>query len=1103
MRRAIAALESQRPVLGDTVTELALAPLRQLLAQAESTVAPSQLRRAQVTVLFADIVDSTALAGRLDAEDVLQVFGRMLESAAACVRTRGGRVLRYTGDGLKAGFGTAGTREDDAAQAVQAGLDILAAAQEHAAWAAQAHGLQGFAVRVGAHTGEVALGAGFEADNTLTGDTVNLAARMEQAAPPGGLRISAETWAHVRGRFDADAQPPLAVKGLDQPMSTWLVRGARGGEVERGIAGLAVPMIGREAEHARLLDALRAAAAGGGLQALTVVADAGIGKTRLLREALAEAAAGGARVLLARAQPGAEMRPWGMLHGLLSAHCGIVDSDGAKAARGKLLAGLAPELGDDAEAKAQRIGQLLGLDFGDVPALRGLDARALRDLAFAALLEWLAGLCRSRVGTAVVLVFEDLHWADEASLDALAHWMEQASALPLLLLASARPRLLERRPGWGTGGLGALLALTPLPEADRSLLADALLQRIAHPPERLRALLVQRAEGNPYYMEELLRRLLDDGVIGRDGAQWRVDEQRLERLRLPTTLVGLLQARLDALPAPERHGVQRASIVGHVFWDAALAQIDAAAPQTLDALQRRQWVRERAASAFEGTAERQFDHHLLHQVTYDTVLKDERRRGHAAVARWLAERTAGRAPEFLAITGEHAERAGDLALAVDCYGRAADEAAQRFANALAIDCLRKALRLLPADAAPRRHGLLGTLYELGDRVGDRPLQHEALALREALLSEHPDPVRQATWLADRALLADREGRPDDAFALATEAAALAGAAGNDDAAALAHGELCWLHGQRLELDDARRHLAAALAAGARVRDTHPQREVSVRVLAGVVEILNNRYVQAREMLEPVLERAEAAQLPRAQLGALNYLCSVSTGLQEHARAVQEAARFIALARRLGNVAQTGAALYMQATAYNGMGEHAQALAAAHEALPLLRQSRSRLMEADALNVVGHAHAGRGDPAAARAAFGQARQVYEDMTPGGPMGLSRLALIAEQDLAQGDLPAALAAVDTVLAGLAAGATIDIINDQTAVHWACQRVLAAAGDARAPDHLRGLQAALRAQLLQRTGSEAQAQALIAGTALYRRILAAEPTAPPGSEPARATA
>ncbi|MBT9487673.1 MAG: AAA family ATPase [Rubrivivax sp.] len=1100
LRQAIAALEAQRGVLGDAVTDLALAPLRQLLADAESTAgraAPPQLRRAQVTVLFADIVDSTALASRLDAEDVLQIFGGVLQRAADCVRARGGRVLRYTGDGLKAGFGTQGTREDDAANAVLAGLDILTAAREHAEQVARDHGVQGFALRVGAHTGEVALGAGFEADNTLTGDTVNIAARMEQAAPPGGLRISAETWAHVRGQFDGQPQPPLVVKGVAEPMATWLVQAARSGTgtVERGIAGLAIPMIGRDAERTAIAAAI-GAARHGPLQAVTVVADAGIGKTRLLREVLADAAAAadGARVLVVRAHPGAELRPWGLLHGMVSVHCGISDSDSAEQARVQLVAGLAPQLTDDPEAAAQRIGQLLGMDFGDVRALRGLDARALRDLAFADLIRWLTGLCHGATGGAAVLVFEDLHWADEASLDALAHWFVQANELPLALLMSTRPALLERRPAWGSAGPGSrLLQLDALSDAHSGTLADALLQRIDGPPEVLRTLLIERAEGNPFYMEELLRRLLDDGVIRRENASWHVNSERLQGLRLPTTLVGLLQGRLDALPPDERRGVQHASIVGHVFWDDALVQVDPAAAATLDALQHRQWVHRRTASAFDGTAERQFHHHLLHQVTYETVLKEERRRGHAAVAHWLAQRTAGRAPEFLAITGEHAERAGETALAVDCYEQAAREARKRFANAQAVECANKALRLVPADDLPRRHRLMGNLYDMLDIQADRSGQQALLAQREALLNQHPDPFHQCQWLIHQGMLADRLGEQSRSFALTTAAAELADQIGNDDVSAFSHSQLCWLHGQREEIETARAHVQQALQCAARIRETKPLREIQALLVAGIIEMRVDDLVAARSLLEQVYDRAGACDEVRSQLGALHYLSQVAVRRGEHARALEVAERFEALARRIGNPMQSSVALYQQCEVLYAMGRYALAVQRGREALSGLQQVGAQNPQCGCLGWIGHALSALGEAAEARNCFLQIQAIRLQIGPDDPQVLAAQAMVAAQDLDLGDLAQARAGVEQVLSAVAAGAQLDVNDDRIEVHWACQRVLAQACDPRAPAHLQRLQAQVQAMVLQRAGDVQGAAELIAQSALLQRIMDAG-AAPP---------
>ncbi|MDP3612373.1 MAG: adenylate/guanylate cyclase domain-containing protein, partial [Rubrivivax sp.] len=614
LQAAIEALVAQRATLGDEVLELVTAPLR---ARLSSLLRPAGLQHRQVTVLFADVVGSTVLAQGMDAEETLAILSTTLRRMADIVQAHQGRVLRFTGDGVKAAFGMDEAREDDAERAVRAGLAILAAGREQAEVAQRQHGITDFAVRVGVHTGDVALGAGVEADNTAMGAAVNIAARMEQTALPGTLRISHDTWSQVRGLFDLQAQAPLQVKGIDAPMVTYLVSGALErsvANVERGLQGLRTPMVGRSAELQRLLDAVSHARETRHLQVLTLLGDAGLGKSRLLRELTARL--NDCRVLALRSQPDGMLRPWGLLRSLLATQFSVADTDSAEVARRKVEGGLSPWFNERGEGQAQLIGQLSGLDFGDSPHVRGLDPRSLRDQAFDALRAYLQALAAQ--GPLPVLIIEDLHWADDGSLDLLQHLLAHAAALPLALVMTARPTLLARRPDWATPE--ATVPLSPLAAADGDTLAAVLLQRIAPPPPMLTELIVRRAEGNPYYMEELVRRLIDDGVIVTGHPHWTVQADRLDTLRLPTTLVGLLQARLDALPAAERQAARQASIVGHVFWDDALQALDARAPQALPALQRAAFVKARDTSDFEGTPERQFDHHLLHQVTYDTLL---------------------------------------------------------------------------------------------------------------------------------------------------------------------------------------------------------------------------------------------------------------------------------------------------------------------------------------------------------------------------------------------------------------------------------------------------------------------------------------------------
>jgi class 3 adenylate cyclase len=902
LRAGITTLEGQRALLGDMVVDLALAPLRTRLA---SLLRPAGVRRRQITVLFADVVGSTAIAQGLAAEDTLTVLNDAMQRMADLIQARQGRVLRFTGDGIKAAFGMDEVREDDAERAVRAGMAICQAGREQAAVVRRLHGVADFAVRVGVHTGDVAMGAGVDADNTAMGAAVNVAARMEQSAPPGTLRISQDTWHQVRGLFDVEAQPPLQLKGIAEPIQTYLIRATLDRSVacvERGLQGLSTPLVGRQAELQRMLDAVTQARNTRHLQSLTLLGEAGLGKSRLLREFTAALAANkeDGRVLTLRSQPDGLLRLFGLLRALLATQCGMHDTDTAEVARRKVVEGLGPWFDEHGERQAQLIGQLSGQDFADAPTVKGLDPRSLRDQAFAAIRGYLQALAAK--DALPVLLVEDLHWADDGSLDLLEHLLAHAAELPLALLMTARPALLARRPDWTAPE--ATVQLGPLPATDSDALALALLQRIDPLPPRLTELMVGRAEGNPYYMEELVRRLIDDGVIVVGDPHWTVHADRLETVRLPTTLVGLLQARLDALPASERAAARQASIVGHVFWDDALQALDAQAPQALPALQRAAFVKAHDNSDFEGTPERQFDHHLLHQVTYDTLLKAERRLGHGAAARWLAARTQGRGAEFLAMTGEHAQLAGETALAIDCFEQAGKDAQKRFANTAAVSWLRRAVVLLGDLDPQRRFNLLQQLETLADVVGDRASQDLLHAEMAALLDRHPDDKSRARLMFDASLLADRRGDFASAGRFAQQSFELAEQCGAALPAALSQYELAWLKHQ-FERDNpgALEHVRLGLQWAARIDagagDLRAITEAQLMSRSAQISVALGRLVAARETLLAVLSRGEELESPRLQVAALLHLASIAERVGRWDEAAAFAQRIRSLAGATG------------------------------------------------------------------------------------------------------------------------------------------------------------------------------------------------------------
>ena len=834
IRAATAELEARRGLLGDAVVDAAIAALAAQLAPAPAAdaPAPTQARLRQISVLFADVAGSTAWMQALGAEEAAEWLDTLLQRMAAVVREAGGEVLRFTGDGLKAAFGTHGLHEDEAERAVRAGLQILQAASP--LLRPPGAGLattEPAGIRVGVHTGPVLMGAGHEADRTAMGHAVHLAARMEQSAPVGRLRISHETWLQVRGLFECEAQAPLPVKGVQAPLQTWLVTGVAHNPERaslRGIEGLATPLVGREQPLAAL-QALAALCARERRPTLALVsAEAGIGKTRLRRELLHRL---GWPVLQARAHPSAALQPYGLWRQLLTRWLEIGDEQPAAQAQERFVQGLQPWLGAlaDAAAAARRLGHLLGLDFGGHPSVQALGGRELRDAAVTALAALLAA--RAAEGP-LLLVLDDVHWADEASLDLLERLLAPAPALanaPLAVLLLARPELAMRRapPRAGADVPAVELRLQPLTAEQGGTLADALLAPVDAPPPELKELLVSRADGNPFYMEELLRMLMDDGVIDTSAEPWRVRAAQWSALRVPGTLVGVLQARLDALPADELAALQHASIIGPVFWDSALQRLDAQAPAALPALQRKATIVAHDGSRFANEREHAFHHPLLHEVTYGTVLKATRHRGHAEAGRWLAEHLGERAGEFLALTAGHFERAGDSAMALEYYDRARVDAIARFANEDALGLIERTLAQPALDAHPRwRFQVLVSRRSALDRLGRQEAARVALQELERFAETCDNDAMRADVATLRMLAADHQGQPEEARELAHQALALSARHGGPEAAgsaALAHGELAWLALMARDHAAARQQLAQGMRH-ARVAATVPGRD---------------------------------------------------------------------------------------------------------------------------------------------------------------------------------------------------------------------------------------------------------------------------------------
>ena len=1101
LEAGIAALEAQRAVLGDAVVDASVAGLRARLAALDAAPAqpaqPTQALR-QVSILFVDVVGSTSLSQRLDPEETSAVLDDALARGTAVVEAHRGKVLQYAGDNILAAFGADATREDDAERAVRCGLALLEFGKALGAEVLAAHRHPGFNVRVGIHTGDVLLGGGVDAEGTIRGQAVHVAARMEQTAPAGALRISQDTCARVRGLFDVEAQAPLAVKGVDEPIASYLVVRAKPRSFRvacRGIEGVATRMVGRDAELEALQGAFKRLFVDQRLAAVTVVADAGIGKSRLLNEFDAWSATRPERFHLfrGRATPQTQGEPFGLLRDILARHLQITDDDTVEAARAKMEQGIVPlfehdDGPDGAEGHAHLLGHLIGIEWRSSRHIRGIleDPRQIRNRAFHAAAQ-LFRRAGAGDGSPVVLQLEDLHWADGESLDFLNYVAEVNRDASMLVMAFARPTLFERRTDWrSTEGFHQRIDLGPLDKGYSRDLANEMLKKLPAIPAELRDLVTGSAEGNPFYMEELIRMLIDQGAIQtrtEAGEGWRLNAERLRMTQVPATLTGVLQARLDGLPPQEKSTLQEASVIGPVFWEQALVALDVRARETLPALVGRELALPQADAQFAGLREYAFRHQLLHQVTYDTVLKRSKRDLHGKVARWLAGLTDLRAGNFLGATAEHYDRAGDGVRAAEFHARAAEHALQRFGHDAVLTHVARALALLDkAPDAPLRWRLLDAREQTLGLQGRRDEQGRDVEALDRLAETMADDRKRAYVAWRRSHLALRRADWPECERSARSGMHFAERAG-DDGLRL-HALRLLAHAQAFQGDIeggqalARRGLEEARRLG-QLTNEWPLVNTLATVagmqddVTGALELHQQGLNLSREIGD---RRSEGVSLTNVGLGWL--------GVGDLAQARRDLEAALQMLRANGDRGTEGFVLINLSSLALMVGEDARALALARSALDLAVAAQARDVEAMALIRLGNAELALGRHAAAHRAFEQSRaraiEIDDGIQHDAASGLVRVAL------AQGDTGAALRAATPVLDLVARGGTLDGTEGARLIELTCHRALRACGDPRAGEWLARAHDALQLQAAT-IADPAQRLGFLSKIPCHREILA----------------
>ncbi|MGH3077947.1 MAG: ATP-binding protein [Gaiellaceae bacterium] len=620
--------------------------------------------RRVVSVLFVDLVGFTSRSERLDPEDVRAFLMPYYESVRAEIERRGGTVEKFIGDAVMGLFGAPTAYGDDAERAVRAALAVRD-------WA----GDEGLQVRVAVNTGEalVALDAvAAQGEPLVAGDVVNTAARLQAGAPVGGVVVGEETYAATRTAIDYRPGPPVIGKGKAEPIPAWLAVEAVTGAGERVLSR--VPIVGRERELATLAGIWERVTSERRPRLVTVVGPAGIGKSRLALEFATHVSSLGGRALRGRSTPYGSSMPYSAFGHHVKQIAAVFDSDALDEAREKLRATLVDLVGseEDGAEHARHLALLLGLgDEGTVSDRETLffSARVLLE-SFAA-------------REPILLLFEDIHWADPSLLDLIETLAARIRDVPVLLLALARPELLSERPGWG-GGLPAYTALPLDRLSDEAAqdLAKGLLERAGLEADRVDAV-ARTAEGNPLFIEELAAAL----------AERTTDDEG----ELPTSVRAIVAARLDALPQAERTLLLDAAVVGRVFWKGALARIeeDRDLGALLGSLEQRDFVRREAVSRIQGDQQFGFKHGLIRDVAYQILPRAGRRERHAKVAAFLADTTGevGQSNEALAY---HWREAGENQRAVDCLIVAADQAGRGWAKGHAVSLYRAALDLVPA-----------------------------------------------------------------------------------------------------------------------------------------------------------------------------------------------------------------------------------------------------------------------------------------------------------------------------------------------------------------------------------------------------------------------
>ncbi|HVS49963.1 MAG TPA: adenylate/guanylate cyclase domain-containing protein [Candidatus Dormibacteraeota bacterium] len=611
--------------------------------QGASGAGHSREQRKVVTILFADVVGSTSLAAQSDPEVVRSMMSRYFKRIADVAEAYGGTVEKFAGDAAMVVFGVPVVHDDDAERAVRAAIEIRDAAAS-------------MAVRVGVNTGEAVTEATEDKQFMVSGDAVNVAARLQQGADPGEIVVGELTHQLTRNAIDYQPREPVSAKGKPEPLHAYRAVAARSQVPvqKRGVPGLQAALVGRQGELRLLLDTFARSAEDHSPHLFTIIGAAGIGKSRLVTEALSAMAETGARVLQGRCLPyGRGITYWPLIE-MVRQDTGISLSDDRDVALTKIDRWLGELLNDDPQRPAlrARLSVMLGLETADSVMPDTPVDRVDKEIAWA-VRHYLEAVART---APLVAVIDDLQWADPPVLETIEQLAERVSDAPIVIVCVARPEFGESHVGWGAGKANAItITLDPLNPKETATLIGRLLEIEALPSD-LRQQIIERSAGTPLFCEEFIHMLIDEGRLVREDGKWRATAA-VAQVNVPQSIAAVLAARLDGLPEVERNVLQAASIIGERFEPRQLQELvhDPSLESVLESLRRKGLLT--FADRFDD--ELRFKHLLIRDAAYASLPKSQRAELHDRFGSAL-ESQAGDPQQFAEILAHHAERAFSL-----------------------------------------------------------------------------------------------------------------------------------------------------------------------------------------------------------------------------------------------------------------------------------------------------------------------------------------------------------------------------------------------------------------------------------------------------------